>query len=60
MERTLCTTTVAFLLKHKLFVDTLRSILAGENNDDEDIDAVAEVLACFDGEIPSIIDAVAR
>lgn len=51
--------TVSFLLKHKLFVETLRRILTGENVSVEDVIAVEEVLECFGEEAFSIIIAVA-
>lgn len=60
MERTLCATTVAFLLNHELFVDTLRAILAGDHVAAEDEEAMFEVLECFGDEVPAIIEVVTR
>lgn len=60
MERVLYTTTVAFLLKHDLFVETLRAILAGDHVAAEDEEAVLEVLECFGSETSAIIDAITR
>lgn len=60
MERYLSATTVAFLLKHELFVYTLRAILAGDHVAVEDEEAVFEVLECFGDEAPTIIEVVTR
>ncbi len=60
MERYLSATTVAFLLNHEPFIDTLRAILAGYHVVAEDEEAVLEVLECFGDEAPTIIEVVTR
>lgn len=60
MECYLSATTVAFLLNHELFVNTLRAILAGDHVAAEDEEAVFEVLECFGDEAPTIIEVVTR
>jgi len=60
MERTLCTSTVSFLLNNTPFVSKLRAVIANDNVTEDDIAAVAEVLQCYGAEIQAIIEAVAR